>query len=144
MTGSQGADRNVRKLVLQWLIDNGYDFLYFTDHAGFECRCSIYNEESFMQCESPYQGDCVPFKGTTTDEATALLEEWWNREPVQAQPKTKKKGKRKKKKDTEVKNPCSLCGAELVLRESKYGKFYGCSTFPKCKGKKNYEEKDNG
>ena len=25
------------------------------------------------------------------------------------------------------------CGAEMVLRSGKYGKFYGCSTFPKCR-----------
>ena len=27
---------------------------------------------------------------------------------------------------------CPRCGGELVERESKYGKFYGCSNFPKC------------
>ena len=28
---------------------------------------------------------------------------------------------------------CPFCGAQLVIREGKYGKFYGCSTYPKCK-----------
>lgn len=28
---------------------------------------------------------------------------------------------------------CPDCGAEMVLRDSKYGLFYGCSTYPKCK-----------
>ena len=28
---------------------------------------------------------------------------------------------------------CPLCGGNLVLRESRYGKFYGCSNYPKCK-----------
>jgi len=28
---------------------------------------------------------------------------------------------------------CPDCGARMVLRDSKYGKFYGCSTFPKCR-----------
>lgn len=30
---------------------------------------------------------------------------------------------------------CPICGAPMVARRSKYGKlFYGCSTFPKCRG----------
>lgn len=27
---------------------------------------------------------------------------------------------------------CPRCGGNLVLRKSKYGKFYGCSNYPKC------------
>lgn len=27
---------------------------------------------------------------------------------------------------------CPRCGSALVLREGKYGKFYGCSNYPKC------------
>jgi ssDNA-binding Zn-finger/Zn-ribbon topoisomerase 1 len=29
---------------------------------------------------------------------------------------------------------CPECSAEMVLRDSRYGKFYGCSRFPKCRG----------
>ena len=32
---------------------------------------------------------------------------------------------------------CPKCGADTVLRNGKHGKFYGCSTFPKCKGSRN-------
>lgn len=28
---------------------------------------------------------------------------------------------------------CPRCGGELVLRQGKYGKFYGCSNYPKCR-----------
>ncbi|VEU82651.1 type I DNA topoisomerase [Acholeplasma hippikon] len=28
---------------------------------------------------------------------------------------------------------CPVCGSKLVIRKSKYGEFYGCSNFPKCK-----------
>lgn len=28
---------------------------------------------------------------------------------------------------------CPKCGGELVLRSGKYGNFYGCSNYPKCK-----------
>ncbi len=30
-------------------------------------------------------------------------------------------------------NICPRCNAKLVLRNGKYGKFYGCSNYPKCK-----------
>lgn len=32
---------------------------------------------------------------------------------------------------------CPRCGGKLVLRHSKYGTFWGCSNYPKCKFKKN-------
>ncbi|MEE0651535.1 MAG: topoisomerase DNA-binding C4 zinc finger domain-containing protein [Segatella copri] len=28
---------------------------------------------------------------------------------------------------------CPQCGGQLVLRNGRYGFFYGCSNFPKCK-----------
>ena len=28
---------------------------------------------------------------------------------------------------------CPRCGGRLVLRKGKYGSFYGCSNYPKCK-----------
>lgn len=28
---------------------------------------------------------------------------------------------------------CPRCGAKLILRDGKYGKFYGCNNYPKCK-----------
>lgn len=28
---------------------------------------------------------------------------------------------------------CQRCGGNLILRDGKYGQFYGCSNFPKCK-----------
>lgn len=30
--------------------------------------------------------------------------------------------------------PCPLCKKDTVLRTGKFGDFYGCLTFPKCKG----------
>lgn len=29
-------------------------------------------------------------------------------------------------------NKCPRCGSDLVLRDGKYGSFYGCSNYPKC------------
>ncbi|MDA3802504.1 MAG: restriction endonuclease [Patescibacteria group bacterium] len=30
-------------------------------------------------------------------------------------------------------NKCPMCNGYLILREGNYGKFYGCSNYPKCK-----------
>lgn len=39
----------------------------------------------------------------------------------------------KEKRDIKVaKGICPRCGGELVLRNGKYGQFYGCSNYPKC------------
>lgn len=40
----------------------------------------------------------------------------------------------------EEKKVCPECGEEMVLREGKYGKFWGCSGYPDCKHTENYEE----
>lgn len=32
-----------------------------------------------------------------------------------------------------VKTKCPFCGSELILRKGKYGQFWGCSAYPKCK-----------
>jgi DNA topoisomerase-1 len=29
---------------------------------------------------------------------------------------------------------CPQCGAPMVLKDGKFGRFYGCSNYPKCKG----------
>ena len=36
------------------------------------------------------------------------------------------------KKDKIEAGICPRCGGRLVEREGKYGKFYGCSNYPKC------------
>ena len=32
--------------------------------------------------------------------------------------------------------PCPVCGAPMVEKKSRYGRFLGCSKFPKCRGKR--------
>ena len=48
---------------------------------------------------------------------------------------------KKRKKDNEnnhISNQsCPLCGNKLVERSGKFGNFYGCSAYPKCKYTKN-------
>ncbi|MFH1833374.1 MAG: topoisomerase DNA-binding C4 zinc finger domain-containing protein, partial [Candidatus Levyibacteriota bacterium] len=29
---------------------------------------------------------------------------------------------------------CPKCGSKMILRTGRYGKFYGCSKFPYCRG----------
>ena len=46
--------------------------------------------------------------------------------------------------DESAKLLCPLCGSTMILRTAKKGptpgsKFYGCSTYPKCKGTRPYE-----
>ena len=33
---------------------------------------------------------------------------------------------------------CPFCDSEMHLVDGKYGKFYGCNSYPKCKGSKKY------
>ena len=51
-----------------------------------------------------------------------------NRKSYSRQPKSNNKAPK-----------CPKCGAPMVLRNSKRGKFYGCSKYPKCKGTRDYE-----
>ena len=34
---------------------------------------------------------------------------------------------------------CPICGDNTHLVTGKYGKFYGCDSFPECKGNRNFE-----
>lgn len=34
---------------------------------------------------------------------------------------------------------CPQCGGDLIKREGKFGQFYGCSNYPKCRYTKNYK-----
>lgn len=49
------------------------------------------------------------------------------------QPLTNKSEAEKQQHIEDVKEKCPFCGSELVLRRGKYGQFWGCSTYPKCK-----------
>ena len=42
----------------------------------------------------------------------------------------------------ETKENCPKCGARLVIRWSRYGKFLACSAFPKCGFTKPYKNQE--
>lgn len=44
-----------------------------------------------------------------------------------------KNGAKTVKAVVETDETCEKCGAKLVIREGRYGKFYSCSNYPKCK-----------
>jgi transposase-like protein len=35
---------------------------------------------------------------------------------------------------------CPICGSNMVLRSGKYGKFYGCSKYPRCTGTRSFNK----
>lgn len=49
------------------------------------------------------------------------------------QPLTNKSEAKKQQHIDDIKEKCPFCGSELVLRHGKYGQFWGCSTYPKCR-----------
>ncbi len=58
-----------------------------------------------------------------------VLREFWKPFKENLDKKYEEIEKKVEKTDKE----CPECGAPLILRMSKYGKFYGCSKFPECK-----------
>lgn len=48
-------------------------------------------------------------------------------------PLTEKDVAEKEQHVENIRNKCPFCGSELVLRKGKYGEFWGCSTYPKCR-----------
>ena len=52
-----------------------------------------------------------------------------NTKPLDASGTAKKEKEAPEKTDLK----CELCGGDIVIRKSRYGKFYACSNFPKCK-----------
>ena len=52
-----------------------------------------------------------------------------NTKPLDASGAVKKEKEEPEKTDLK----CELCGGDIVIRKSRYGRFYACSNFPKCK-----------
>lgn len=46
---------------------------------------------------------------------------------------TEKDAAEKQQHIDNIQTKCPFCGNDLVLRKGKYGEFWGCSTYPKCK-----------
>ncbi len=53
-------------------------------------------------------------------------------------------GKRVKLKEEESNVICDKCGANMVIREGRYGKFLACPNFPNCRNTKHFTEDSEG
>lgn len=38
---------------------------------------------------------------------------------------------------------CPVCGLEMFIKEGRYGSFWGCSNFPKCKGSRSCSDRND-
>jgi len=76
-------------------------------------------------------------------EWTKVVEDFYK--PFQKRLKKKEKEvPHKKETYKETKKKCPLCGGQLVIKLGKYGKFYACSNFPKCKHTESLEKNNLG
>lgn len=111
--------------------------------------CSHHGGVSGCGCAdgSPLSSTCAPYYPQCTGSFTAIVQHnywpaiiitstivggfFWNK-------------KRREKNHSERQNnlhntsqiSCDRCGASMILRSGKYGKFYGCSRYPNCRGTK--------
>ncbi len=44
------------------------------------------------------------------------------------------------RKPSSVTVHCPLCGSSMVLRNGRYGRFYGCPNYPRCRGTRSYKQ----
>lgn len=128
------------------------EFKNDVDHHGFS--------EGVMN--EVLKSDADPLLGTISDTSPlgAKLKDAINKEVIELHlngntvtyivlngGKVKKEKNVNKFYNKEIKNnvengilKCPKCGAPLVLRNGKFGKFYGCSQFPKCWYTKKYSK----
>ena len=57
--------------------------------------------------------------------------------------KAEMQGQKIKLKEDETDEKCEKCGAMMVYREGKFGRFLACSNYPKCKNTKNLNQVKN-
>ena len=55
-----------------------------------------------------------------------------------------KKFQKKTLTETTTDKKCPDCGAPIIIKLGKFGKFYACSNFPKCKHTESFEKKTLG
>ncbi|MCX7996788.1 MAG: type I DNA topoisomerase [Patescibacteria group bacterium] len=54
-------------------------------------------------------------------------------EPFKSELELRKKDTSKIDVDEKISDPCPECGGELTIKYSKWGKFYACANYPKCR-----------
>lgn len=84
--------------------------------SGFKCKCGGELLKKFSKWGPFYSCDKYP-------DCKKIYTIGEHGEPVEKQ----------KKKIEYSDKDCPKCGAKMILRESKFGKFYGCSKYPACR-----------
>ena len=120
----QYVDKNGRELIptvlgtkiSQLLSDSFYDLLHPTFTAQMEDELDLValGKQQWQKAVKNYY---IPFK-RQLDKAAKQVDK------IKVEEKTGKK--------------CPECGHELVIKVSRYGKFYACSHFPKCRYTENF------
>ena len=107
----------------------------FTSYIVFSQRCTLSkvpeNTEKVVIVRRP---DMLK-KIRKTLEETEII---YTKSEIQAMEEklkayTNKSDAEKQEHIENIKTKCPFCGSELVLRNGKYGQFWGCSTYPKCR-----------
>ena len=62
-----------------------------------------------------------------------IIENQYSGKEKRLEHKNNMKVYQEKQKNSKNEKLCPYCNAELKLRNGKYGEFYGCSNYPKCK-----------
>ena len=62
--------------------------------------------------------------------------------PFEEKLKIAYKNGKKEKQIEETDELCPICGAKIVIREGRFGRFYACSNYPKCKYSASLESKN--
>lgn len=77
--------------------------------------------------------ECIPGRG------------WFCREPVPEELMmfVQKEVPTKPSRSTNIGPACPRCGCQTVLRESQYGFFWSCSSYPRCNGTRKFDEDDH-
>lgn len=107
----------------------------FTSYIVFSERCSLKSvPENTDQVIIVRRPDMLKKLRTQLGSSVNLYSSEEMLQLVQKlQPLTNKDEAEKQQHINDIKEKCPFCGNELVLRRGKYGQFWGCSTYPKCK-----------
>ena len=94
--------------------------------------------DGFEVCQQIREFSNVPIvmltaKGEDMDKILAILTNYMSTKTDTCKHVNEIKEAKYVKKQKEKSGMCPKCGGALVLRKGKYGKFYGCSNYPKCR-----------
>ena len=102
-----------------------------TQHIKSSAVCSVYDIRARLKHEEE--------KSLSTKEILQVSQILFENKNDKLSKRKHIKNIKKMLKDIEN-NICPRCESELILKNGKYGEFYGCSNYPNCKFTKKKEE----